>query len=319
MPGMLLPRDVEETCRTAGLYDKPPRPHAERPRWHAHAGTCTRPAAEVAAALEELAGASPAVAAYLAYLREARAHFHRVKQTLAYWNETPTHSLGHDRWAVGWGGDALLPLADVLYMLHSHGVPGDFLEAGAFKGSSTACLSWVCERLGRRLLCADSFAGLPAGEGHYGTGDFRGPLDEVKANLEKCGVPAVVEFIEGWYRESLRGFDRPLMSLFMDVDLQESCLDVLRAVGPSLDPQAVLFSDGTVPENDLDGDQIRLTGSEPAGFHRYFAETGQRHRAVPSGTRGIILVFAGRAADAQPVYRADVLQALLERWGPAGS
>lgn len=75
---------------------------------------------------------------------------------MGYWNGQSSHGLGHDKWSVGWGGDGLLPIASYLYALRSYGLSGNLLECGAFKGSSTACLSIACDLLQTRLFCADS-------------------------------------------------------------------------------------------------------------------------------------------------------------------
>jgi hypothetical protein len=193
---------------------------------------------------------------------------------------------------VGWAGDAMLPIANYLYVLQSFGVDGDCLECGAFKGSSTACLSYVCKELGLTLHCADSFAGLPSSEGHYGKGDFAGARAEVESNVRRCGNIEAVNWIEGWYESSLQGFARPLAVIWMDVDLQQSVLDVMENVFPNLDRHGVIFSDGFSVGVDFTPDnRIALTGGEPAGFYRFFENRGIEVTAIPAGPKGMALIL----------------------------
>lgn len=250
------------------------------------------------------ADTSPAVAAYFDYLRRAKGRFDAVSQALGYWNQEASHSLGHDRWSVGWGGASLLSIAAALYTLRSYGVGGVVLECGVFKGSSTACLSLVCDELGYPLVAADSFEGLPDGEGHYGKGDFKGSLDEVRANVEKLGAPQAVRYVKGWYSESLQGWNEPIALLWVDVDLQQSALDVLERVFPSLDPNGIIYSDGFTKGVDFDGDRIMLTGGEPAGFYRFFHDRGLDYKAKPGGAKGLAMI-APRCKAGETILFAD--------------
>jgi hypothetical protein len=235
--------------------------------------------------------AEPGIGYYLAFLRSAKARFGQVEDIMGYWNPTASHSLEHDKWSVGWHGDAMLPLANYLYLLRSFGVSGDCLECGAFKGSSTACLSYACDELGLKLHCADSFAGLPSDEGHYGKGDFAGPRDEVEANVRKCGSIRAVNFIEGWYQSSLRGFATPLSLIWMDVDLQQSVLDAMENVFASLDRRGVIFSDGFAPRDYAGENKIAATGGEPGGFYQFFERHSLDVIAMPTGAKGISLIL----------------------------
>ena len=232
---------------------------------------------------------SSAVAAYLGYLRRSRQRFDAVAQGLGYCNQDASHSLGHDRWSVGWGGVSLLSTAAALYALRSYGVEGVVLECGVFKGSSTACISLVCEELGYPLYAADSFAGLPSKEDHYGKGDFKGSFDEVQANIQKFGAPQSVRYVEGWYAESLQNWREPIALLWIDVDLQRSTLDVLERVYPCLGPDSVIYSDGFIKGVDFDGDQVRWTGGEPAGFYHFF-RGGASYKAKPGGAKGLAMI-----------------------------
>ncbi len=220
------------------------------------------------------------VRAYLSYLRRARQHFDDVARQMGYWNPAATHSLGHDKWSVGWAGDNMLSMAAYLYILRSYGVTGCVLECGVFKGASTACLSWVCHELGLTLYSADSFAGLPSDEAHYGAGDFLGSLEEVTRNVNQCGRPERVHYISGWYSDSLKDFNREILLLWVDVDLEQSTIDVLENVFRFLNTNGVIFSDGFTKDLDYGGNKIRRTGGEPGGFFRFFEAHRLYYRPV---------------------------------------
>jgi hypothetical protein len=266
-------------------------------------------------------GGHPEIAAYLGYLRACRRRFGNVVNSMGYWNAQSSHGLGHDKWSVGWGGDGLLPIAAYLYALRSHGLSGNLLECGAFKGSSTACLSIACDLLGTRLFCADSFEGLPDGEAHYAKGDFYGGLDEVRGNVERYGEIGRVSFIPGWYRESLAGFSENISILWMDVDLRSSTLDVLENVLPALEPGGVIFSDGLAEGVDFEGKRIKQIGHpnaglcEPAGFYEFFANSAIEYQAIPAGPRGLALVVPGIDESVACVFDAQDFARLIDQLG----
>jgi hypothetical protein len=166
-----------------------------------------------------------------------------------------------DRWSLATTPKELLMIANQLFILRSHGVEGCVLECGCFKGYSSCCLSISCHRLGYPLVIADSFAGLPpgpetVGEGrYYQVGDFTGSRAEVEQNLQTFGDPAGVEFVEGWYSDTLKCWDRPLALLWMDVDLDSSVRDVLNPCLPHLDPRSVIFSHEFM-ERSVEGSKI---------------------------------------------------------------
>jgi hypothetical protein len=118
-------------------------------------------------------------------------------------------------------------------------------------------------------VIADSFAGLPPDDDDVGTdkyyqvGDFAGSRQEVEQNLRTFGDIASVEFLEGWYSDTLRGWNRPLALLWMDVDLVSSTRDLLRPCLPLLDPRGVIFSHELSADYIRDGKIVEPSG--PAG------------------------------------------------------
>lgn len=134
-------------------------------------------------------------------------------------------------------------------------VPGVIAEFGCYKGLSSVALSIAAKYAGRKLLVFDSFEGLPesretishiadATELVYKKGDLMGSLTEVRAVIEKHGEPGCVEFVKGYFCDTLP--DRPeaeqYAMIFEDADLVESVRDVLRFAWPRLGEGCFFFS-----------------------------------------------------------------------------
>jgi len=128
-------------------------------------------------------------------------------------------------------------------------LPGPVVELGCFKGGSTAKLSLAVKAAGRALYVCDSFEGLPAPAAveathrlvtgdttSYSQGDYRGGLEEVKANVGTWGAIEVCTFVKGFFSDTLPGLDvRPAL-IFMDVDLIESARTCVKEFWPRLHP-----------------------------------------------------------------------------------
>lgn len=132
-------------------------------------------------------------------------------------------------------------------------VQGAVLECGSWQGGSSANLSLICRLTKRKLLVYDSFQGLPeTQEGDrqpYETGDFCGPLETVKKNIERYGAIECCEFVEGWFDETLPHLDTPVVLAFLDVDLEMSLETCVRYIWPHLTEKGFIFIDEYV---DLD-------------------------------------------------------------------
>ena len=161
-----------------------------------------------------------------------------------------TSSSGKDHDAVASSAQEHFLIAHHLMTLKAHGVDGDFLEFGCFKGFSTSCLSFACLLLNTRMHVFDSFAGLPASDSnYYRTGDFAGSFDEVIENVENFGSPQVVTFHRGYFADVVPKIDiRSVASLWLDVDLESSSRDVMRIL-PQLHPKGCVFSHECWPEH----------------------------------------------------------------------
>ena len=90
--------------------------------------------------------------------------------------------------------------------------PGELMvEAGCWRGGSTAKFSLLCQMLGYRLAVFDSFKGVePLTEEEKGKGyDFSGEYAATKAlvmdNVARYGAPGSCSFHQGWFSETLAG------------------------------------------------------------------------------------------------------------------
>ena len=133
------------------------------------------------------------------------------------------------------------------------------VEAGCYKGSSTAKFSLAADIAGRQLVVFDSFKGIPDNDEPHTTdifgnsanfkrGYYRGTLDEVKNNVAKYGKSDCCRFIEGWFEDTMPQFQQPISVIYLDVDLASSTRTCLKHLYPLLEPGGVLFSqDGHLP------------------------------------------------------------------------
>lgn len=138
---------------------------------------------------------------------------------------------------------------------------GCIVEAGCFKGGSTAKFSIAAKMAGRSLVVFDSFQGLPANQeahdqsilGHsikewFAEGKFAGTKEEVISNITKYGEIDCCEFIEGWFEDTLPLFNRPISAAYIDVDLASSTKTCLKYIYPLLVPGGAIYSqDGDFP------------------------------------------------------------------------
>ena len=138
-------------------------------------------------------------------------------------------------------------------------VPGVIVEAGAYKGGSTAKISLVAAYAKRTLCVFDSFEGLPlnkedhgkniyGGDAYFPGGSYAGSLDEVKTAVSKYGDPNACTFVKGWFENTMTQFQEPVAVGYIDVDLVSSTKTCLTYLFPRLIKNGVLFSqDGHLP------------------------------------------------------------------------
>ena len=104
----------------------------------------------------------------------------------------------------------------------------------------------------RKLIICDSFEGLPEPISdtpdalEYSKGDYCGMLDEVKANISRCGEISVCEFEQGWFENTLPGLERDIVLAWVDVDLESSLETCVLNIWPRLSDRGMLFLDECV-------------------------------------------------------------------------
>lgn len=140
-------------------------------------------------------------------------------------------------------------------------ISGCIVEAGVYKGGSSAKFSLAARYANRELFLFDSFQGLPANDeahdksllghsikGWFKAGSFNGSVDEVKNNLARYGDIKLCKFIKGWFDDTMPLFSQPIVAVYLDVDLAESTRTCLKYLYPLVAPGGVIFSqDGDFP------------------------------------------------------------------------
>lgn len=139
-----------------------------------------------------------------------------------------------------------------------HGVPGDLIETGVWRGGATIFMRGILKAYGdtqRIVWVADSFQGLPkpnaegypadAGDRLWRWTELAVSVDEVKENFRRYDLlDDQVRFLIGWFRDTLPNapIDR-LAVLRLDGDMYESTMDALRALYPKLSVGGYLIID----------------------------------------------------------------------------
>jgi O-methyltransferase len=139
---------------------------------------------------------------------------------------------------------------------------GVFVEAGCFKGGSTAKFSLVASMLGRKMVVFDSFEGIPDNEedhqksifGYsidrwFEKGTFTGALEEVQHSVNNYGDSgSVSDYVKGWFDDTMPSNNLNIVGAYIDVDLASSTKTCIKYLYPRLLPGGFLVSqDGDFP------------------------------------------------------------------------
>jgi O-methyltransferase len=203
-------------------------------------------------------------------------------------------------------------------------IPGDLIEAGSWRGGASILMRAALDTLegpARTVYVADSFEGFPASssasDGEYDlSSDLAGchflavPLAEVVDTFKRLGVERGVEFVPGFFQDTLpRLVDRSWSLIRLDGDTYESIRVALESLYAGLSVGGYVVVDDylslepcrravedfrteqgitdPVEEVDWSGVRWRKTASAPAGAHvsRPGAAPADGHRDVRSVTR----------------------------------
>lgn len=124
------------------------------------------------------------------------------------------------------------------------GVPGDFIETGAWRGGACIFMRAVLKAYGvtdRKVWVADSFEGLPAFDGRFeaDAGDQHHTRDELAIGVEQVRenfarydlLDDQVEFLVGWFSDTLPSAPIEQLALLrLDGDMYASTMDALDAL-----------------------------------------------------------------------------------------
>jgi hypothetical protein len=139
----------------------------------------------------------------------------------------------------------------------AEGVAGDFMETGVWRGGACMMMRAVLRAYGiadRRVIAADSFAGLPppspglqadANSYLHDYAEFSVSLEEVKAAFARYGLlDEQVVFLEGLFKDTLPSAPvRALAILRLDADMYESTMEGLVNLYHKLSPRGSLIVD----------------------------------------------------------------------------
>jgi O-methyltransferase len=149
-------------------------------------------------------------------------------------------------------------LRDLAQRAIDEGVPGDFIEAGVWRGGCCILMRGLLKVnavTGRKVYAADSFAGLPppnparyrhdTGHDYSEHKDLAVSADEVRANFARYGLlDDQVVLVEGLFQETLPGMEAtPFALLRLDADLYESTYVALEHLYPKLSPGGFIIVD----------------------------------------------------------------------------
>lgn len=137
------------------------------------------------------------------------------------------------------------------------GVPGDFIEAGVWRGGASILMRGILAAYGdpdRRVWVADSFQGVPPpnpdkhpvdAPSVYHEWDWLAvTVNEVRANFHRYGLlDERVEFVPGWFKDTLPALEGTWSLIRLDGDLYESTIDAICALYPSLSPGGFILVD----------------------------------------------------------------------------
>lgn len=180
-------------------------------------------------------------------------------------------------------------------------VEGVVVECGCYLGGSTAKLSLAAELSHRQLIVCDSFQGLPqtstADElpdvDPFRPGDFAVRLDLVRENVRRWGRLSVVEFIPGWFQDTLPRLNgQRIACAFLDVDLQGSIRTCIEHLWNGVQPGCRVFV------HDADRPPVVAPFEDVAWWQRQFNTPPPRFVGARTGLGPLrrLLGFAFKAA-----------------------
>lgn len=139
------------------------------------------------------------------------------------------------------------------------------VEAGCWKGGSSAKFSILCDHFGYQLHIYDSFEGVERLSPEDQTkewnfaGKYASPENVLKTNLQRYGCPDVCKIYKGWFSETLANqpVPFPVRLAYIDCDLGKGTFEALQGIVPSLS------RDGSVFTQDFHIEPVRRVLQDP--------------------------------------------------------
>ncbi|HME22875.1 MAG TPA: TylF/MycF family methyltransferase [Acetobacteraceae bacterium] len=137
-------------------------------------------------------------------------------------------------------------------------IPGDFLEAGVWRGGACIYMRGILAAYGvgdRSVWVADSFEGLPEPEPEKYPADTDDPhhtftalqvsAEQVRSNFEQYGLlDHQVRFLKGWFADTLSGAPIGQLALLrLDGDMYSSTMQTLEALYNKVSPGGFVIID----------------------------------------------------------------------------
>jgi O-methyltransferase len=145
-------------------------------------------------------------------------------------------------------------IEEAVLILEERGVPGDFIEAGVWRGGAVALMRGLIKAYGikdRKVVAADSFAGIPKNVRTMHdpvdkwSDRWVASLEDVRGNLDRFGLlDDKIEFLVGFFADTLhRLAGRRFALIRLDSDSYESVETSLIHLYPLLSKGGVLIID----------------------------------------------------------------------------
>lgn len=138
--------------------------------------------------------------------------------------------------------------------LDRRNVPGDFIEAGIWRGGAVIFMRALLYAYGinqRQIIAADSFEGIPQNvKFRHDPVDawsdrWSASLEEVMGNIERLGLlDDRIEFLPGFFADSLGAIaNRNFALIRLDSDSHDSVMTSLEHLYPRLSPGGIIIID----------------------------------------------------------------------------
>ena len=201
---------------------------------------------------------------YIDLLKRSITNYHQLGGEASFekFRISSHYDVPHGRWKIGRRAQPVTLLTKsqldlvetAVLMVEDQRVPGDFLEAGIWRGGVIVLMRALLDAYGikdRRIFAADSFAGIPKNVRvvddpvDQWSDRWIAPLGEVRQNIERYGLlDDRIRFIPGFFADSLKQLAGETFALVrLDSDSYDSVEISLEYLYPLMPKGAVMIID----------------------------------------------------------------------------